>query len=71
MYRKLLIILLFFFSYITFSYSENIIVFQFTEEEKKLLKVRKIKKETSYTLGSNNNGNYLKAEAKVKPQDLV
>ena len=70
MYRNLLIILLFFFSYITFSYSENITVFQFTEEEKKLLKVRKIKKETSYTLGSNNNGNYLKAEAKGQASGL-
>ena len=70
MYRKLFIFLLFFFSYISFSYSENITVFQFTEEEKKLLKVRKIKKETSYTLGSNNNGNYLKAEAKGQASGL-
>ena len=70
MFRKLFIFLLFFFSYISFSYSENITVFQFTEEEKKLLKVRKIKKETSYTLGSNNNGNYLKAEAKGQASGL-
>tara|TARA_B100001029_G_C15047601_1_gene448266 strand:- start:1271 stop:1846 length:576 start_codon:yes stop_codon:yes gene_type:complete len=38
-------------------------VFVFTEEEKETLKVRKIKKKTKYTLGSNENGNYLKAEA--------
>ena len=35
-----------------------------------MLKVRKIKKETSYTLGSNNNGNYLKAEAKGQASGL-
>ena len=36
-------------------------VFEFTEDELKNLKVRKIKKETSYTTGNNENGNFLKA----------
>ena len=46
-----------------FSYADRVDVFVFTEEEKDTLKVRKIKKKTNYTLGSNENGNYLKAEA--------
>tara|TARA_B100001996_G_scaffold378083_1_gene361659 strand:- start:200 stop:841 length:642 start_codon:yes stop_codon:yes gene_type:complete len=45
------------------SYADKVDVFIFTEEEKETLKVRKIKKKTKYTLGSNENGNYLKAEA--------
>ena len=45
------------------TFSEEITVFEFTKEEFNQLKVRKIKKYTSYTLGSNQNGNYLKAEA--------
>ena len=60
---KLFLIILIFLNYTSFVYSEKISVFKFTEEEKKTLKVRKIKKVTSYSLGSNKNGNYLKAEA--------
>jgi len=46
------------------SFSADILkVFEFNEEEFKKLEVRKIKKKTTYTLGSNNKGNYLKAEA--------
>ena len=45
------------------AFCENVNVFQFTETELKELKVRKVKKLTSYSLGSNENGNYLKAEA--------
>ena len=48
---------------LNFSYADRVDVFVFTEEEKETLKVRKIKKKTNYTLGSNENGNYLKAEA--------
>ena len=43
--------------------AENITVFDFTEEELKTLKVRKVKGKTTWTLGSNKNGNYIKAEA--------
>ena len=42
-------------------------VFKFTEKEFKELKVRKVRganEETTYTLGSNENGNYLKASTK-------
>jgi hypothetical protein len=38
-------------------------VFDFTEEELKTLEVRKIKGETLWSVGSNQNGNFLKAEA--------
>ena len=50
--------------------SNEIAVFNFTKEEFDQLKVRKIKKYTSYTLGSNKNGNYLKAEAKGQASGL-
>ena len=49
---------------ITSSKSETLRVFEFTEEEFTQLKKRKVKGETSWTLGSNNKGNYIKAEAK-------
>ena len=44
-------------------FCENITVFEFTKNELKDLKVRKVKKLTTYILGSNENGNYLRAEA--------
>ena len=43
--------------------AETIKVFEFTEEELTTLKVRKVKGKTKWTLGSNNNGNYIRAEA--------
>ena len=57
-YIKIFILFLSLFSY---SNAEIVNVFEFTEEELKNLKVRKIKKETSYTAGNNENGNFLKA----------
>ena len=49
-----------------FVYAENIKVFEFTEKELSELKVRKVRgadNKTVYTIGSNENGNYLKAVA--------
>ena len=43
--------------------AENITIFDFTDDELKTLKVRKVKGKTTWTLGSNENGNYIKAEA--------
>ena len=43
--------------------AEIVKIFEFTEEELSTLKVRKVKGITTYTLGSNENGNYLRAEA--------
>ena len=52
------------------TYAEKIEVFKFNEEELQTLKVRKIKKLTDYSIGSNENGNYLKAEAKGQASGL-
>ncbi len=43
--------------------SEILKVFKFTNEEFSQLKKRKVKGETSWKLGSNENGNYIRAEA--------
>ena len=46
--------------------AQEVLVFEFTEEELKTLKVRKVRgadNKTNYIVGSNKNGNYLKAEA--------
>ena len=43
--------------------SEILKVFEFTDEEFSQLKKRKVKGETSWKLGSNENGNYIRAEA--------
>ena len=48
------------------SFSEEIRVFEFTEEELGTLKVRKVRgadAKTEYLIGSNENGNFLKAVA--------
>ena len=44
--------------------SETLKVFDFTNEEFGQLKKRKVKGETTWTLGSNESGNFIKAEAK-------
>tara|TARA_B100001029_G_scaffold162860_1_gene152553 strand:- start:109 stop:762 length:654 start_codon:yes stop_codon:yes gene_type:complete len=47
--------------------AEQIKIFEFTEEELRTIKVRKVrnaKAKTIYTIGKNDKGNYLKAEAK-------
>ena len=57
------ILIIFFFQ---LSYAEQIKVFEFTEKEFSELKVRKVRgadSKTIYTLGSNKNGNFLKAIA--------
>ncbi len=45
------------------SFANNLTVFEFTNEELSNLKVKKIKKLTDYSIGSNENGSYLRAEA--------
>ena len=49
---------------------ETVTIFEFTDEEMKTLQVRKVKGKTTYTFGSNENGNYLKAEAEGKASGL-
>jgi hypothetical protein len=66
-------ILILIFTFLTFikpSYSENIEIFDFTEEELKSLKVKKVKGKTTWSLGSNENGSYIKAEAEGKGSGL-
>ena len=70
MYKNFLIIL---FSYLLFSsiaLAEKVIVFNFTENEFKTLKVKKVKGETTWRLGSNENGNFIKAESEGKGSGL-
>ena len=51
--------------------AEKVTVFDFTEGEFKTLKVgKKYKGETTWTLGSNQNGNFIKAEAEGKGSGL-
>ncbi len=64
MTRILLKIFSFFYIFLTSSLAETVAAFKFTESEFKELKIRKVKKITTYSLGSNENGNFLRAEAK-------
>ena len=64
---KFLIIPFFFWSiFLSLSYAEEIKVFEFTESELSELDIRKVRganNNTIYTVGSNENGNFLKAVA--------
>ena len=64
----LAIIFSIFFNFATFS--DEVKIFTFTKEEFENLKVRKIKKYTKYSLGSNENGNFLRAEAEGQASGL-
>ena len=55
------IVFVYFFILLPQSKAETIKVFEFSEKEFKNLKVRKIKKETQYSLGNNDQGTFLKA----------
>ena len=64
---------LFFFFFLFFvqpAFSENIKVFEFTSDEFKTLKVKKVKGETTWTLDTNEKGNFIKAEAEGKASGL-
>ena len=50
--------------------AEKITVFDFTDEEFKTLKVKKVKGETTWTLDVNEKGNFIKAEAEGKGSGL-
>ena len=70
MIKKILFIIT---SLVLFSHNAmamKINVFEFTEEELLTLKVKKVKGETTWILGSNENGNFLKAEAEGKGSGL-
>ena len=67
MFRIFNFILIIYLSFFTsLAYAEEIKIFDFTEEELSTLKVRKVRgadAKTKYTLGNNENGKYIKAEA--------
>jgi hypothetical protein len=71
MIKKFIAILLASFIFSNTVTAEKVTVFDFTEEEFKILKVgKKYKGETTWTLGSNQNGNFIKAEAEGKGSGL-
>ena len=70
MFKKILFIAILFFFFQQSLIAETINVFEFTKEEMKSLEVRKVKGKTTYTLGFNENGNYIRAEAEGKASGL-
>ena len=61
--RYIIKILISYFLLVNPVYSEKIQAFNFTIDEFDSLEVKKVKKLTTYKLGSNENGNFLRAEA--------
>jgi len=70
MFRKILLFLILTQLFSHVSIAEVVKVFDFTEKELKTLKVKKVKGETTWTLGSNEKGPYIKAEAEGKGSGL-
>jgi len=70
MFKKISFISILFFFFQQSLLAETVSVFKFTKEEMDSLEVRKIKGITKYTLGLNENGNYLRAEADGKASGL-
>ena len=67
MFKKLFIVFLIISSYSISALAEKVVVFDFTEQEFETLEVRKVrgsKGKTKYSLGMNENGSFLRAEAK-------
>ena len=59
-------ILIIFLSFFNIALAENVNVFEFTENELSTLKVRKVRgadSKTQYSLGNNENGKFIRAEA--------
>ena len=70
MIKKKLLIILTSFCIFTVTMAENFVIFNFTKDEYKTLKVKKVKGKTTWNLGSNENGNYIRAEAEGKGSGL-
>ena len=70
MLRKILLITVSWILLLQAVIAEKVNIFYFTEDEIKKLKVRKVKGETSWSLGSNEKGNFIKAEAEGKGSGL-
>ena len=63
MFKKILTIILFSILIQQSLAAEIVKIFEFNDEEMITLQVRKLKGKTNYTLGSNDNGNYLKGRS--------
>tara|TARA_B110000003_G_scaffold275045_1_gene316565 strand:- start:2742 stop:3386 length:645 start_codon:yes stop_codon:yes gene_type:complete len=70
MHKLFLLIITLTFFVINILSAETLKVFDFTEEELKTLKVKKVKGETTWSLGSNEKGNFIKAVAQGKGSGL-
>ncbi len=70
MFKKISFIAILFLFFQQSLLAETVSVFKFTKEEMDSLEVRKIKGITKYTLGLNENGSYLRAEAEGKASGL-
>ena len=69
-FKKILVLILFIQYFCQISAADTIKAFDLTEDEFKNLKVKKVKGQTSWLLGSNENGTYIRAEAKGKGSGL-
>tara|TARA_B100000767_G_scaffold272818_1_gene301375 strand:- start:2118 stop:2762 length:645 start_codon:yes stop_codon:yes gene_type:complete len=70
MLNKILLIFISWLFLLEVTTAEEINVFNFTQDEFEELKVRKVKGETTWSLGSNEKGNFIKAEAEGKGSGL-
>ena len=70
MYKNFLTIVFSSFLFSNIVLAEKVTVFDFTEGEFKTLQVKKVKGETTWRLGSNEKGNFIKAEAEGKGSGL-
>jgi hypothetical protein len=70
MYKNFLTILFSSFLFSNIVLAKKVTVFDFTEDEYKTLQVKKVKGETTWLLGSNEKGNFIKAEAEGKGSGL-
>ena len=70
MIKNFLVILLALFMFLNTATAEKVTVFDFTEREFKTLQVKKVKGETTWSLGTNEKGNFIKAEAEGKGSGL-
>ena len=67
MYKKILIIIFSIFFISSLNSAEKVTVFDFTEQELETLKVKKVRGadgKTKYSIGENENGNFIRSEAK-------
>jgi len=70
MKKLFLVSLLTFILFLNKTFAEKIIAFEFTQNEFASLEKKKVKGETIWTLGSNEKGNYIKAEANAAGSGL-